>query len=390
MSRAPEFNIDLTDFWQDPYPTLARMRRDAPIAFVPQLNGIVLTRRDDIAICEKNTTVFSSHQPLGLMNQLMGHNMMRKDGTEHMTERKMVLPAMSIKTVQQEWRARFSSIIERQLDALILTDESDLFTDLALPYSAECLKVVTGLTRATVTEIDHWSQAMIDGISNYSGDAATQARCEAATAGIDTAIDAALDGVRHNPDSSLLSVMLEAGMRIETIRANIKLNISGGQNEPRDAIAGCVWALLTHPQQLALVHRGEVTWNVVLEEYLRWLSPIGMSPRRIDKSHHYNGIDFQPEDRVFFMFSSANRDEAFFDQADRFDVTRDNSKHLAFGAGPHFCAGAFVSRCMIADVALPAIFSTLKDLKLAPQPPVKLGGWAFRGVLNLPVKWNAG
>ena len=72
MSNAPRFDVDMTAFWADPYPTLARLRREAPIAFVPQLDTVVFTRRDDIFECEKRIDVFSSHQPKGLMNVLMG------------------------------------------------------------------------------------------------------------------------------------------------------------------------------------------------------------------------------------------------------------------------------------------------------------------------------
>ena len=79
--------------------------------------------------------------------------------------------------------------------------------------------------------------------------------------------------------------MLRAGMPLDSVRANIKLAISGGQNEPRDAIAGTVWALLTHPDELELVRSGEVSWLQAFEEYARWISPIGMSPRRIAKPH---------------------------------------------------------------------------------------------------------
>ena len=67
---------------------------------------------------------------------------------------------------------------------------------------------------------------------------------------------------------------------------------------------------------------------------------------------------------MFFMFGSANRDEACFADPDRFDITRDTQKSIAFGAGPHYCAGAFASRAMVADVALPGIFARLKGLRL--------------------------
>jgi hypothetical protein len=184
-------------------------------------------------------------------------------------------------------------------------------------------------------------------------------------------------------------VLLAAGQPMNSIRANIKLAISGGQNEPRDAISGTVWALLTHPDQRALVDAGKAKWIDVFEEYARWIAPIGMSPRRVAKPWSYGGVDFEPEDRVFFMFGSANRDEACFRNPDAFDITRDHGKSIAFGAGPHYCAGAFASRAMVANVALPGIFGRLNNLRLDHSEPVRIGGWAFRGLLNLPVVWDA-
>ena len=93
--------------------------------------------------------------------------------------------------------------------------------------------------------------------------------------------------------------MTHAGMHDEMVRANIKLTISGGQNEPRDAIAGAIWALLQHPEQLALARSGSVTWQQVFEEYCRWIAPIGMSPRRVAMEHSYAGVNFEREDRIF-------------------------------------------------------------------------------------------
>jgi cytochrome P450 len=388
VSTAPRVDIDMPGFWSDPYPTLARLRKQTPIAFVPQLGGTVFASRDDIFVSEKQIDIFSSHQPQGLMNKLMGHNMMRKDGDAHMSERKAIFPTISPKTVKNHWTAQFRAHAERILADLDPSLPIDFCRDFALPFSAECLKSITGLTSMRFEDMDAWSQAMINGIANYTGDPKVEAQCFAAIAGIDAAIDDMLPVRKRSPDQSLLSVMLEAGMPMESARANIKLAISGGQNEPRDAVAGTVWALLTHPDQLDLVLAGKVSWMQAFEEYARWISPIGMSPRRIAKRWTIRDIDFEPEDRIFFMFGSANRDERVFDHADQFDVSRDTSKSIAFGAGPHFCAGAWASRAMVADVALPAIFSRLRNLRMVQGEPVRIGGWAFRGLLNLPVTWD--
>lgn len=388
MSNAPHFDIDVRDFWNDPYPALKRMRAETPIAFIPQLGSTIFTRRDDIFVSEKRIEVFSSHQPAGLMNVLMGHNMMRKDGDAHMSERAAMFPAVSPRTVRDTWRAQFQAHADRILDDLAPRGRADLCKAFALPLSAECLKHITGLTNMRYQDMDAWSQAMIDGIANYTGDKAVEARCNAATAGIDAAIDDMIPVVTKHPNQSILSVLMASGMAMESIRANIKLAISGGQNEPRDAISGTIWALLTHPDQLALVRDGQAKWIEVFEEYARWIAPIGMSPRRVAKPWSYGGVDFEPEDRVFFMFGSANRDEACFDDPETFDITRDTAKSIAFGAGPHYCAGAWASRAMVSEVALPSIFAKLKNLRLDDAEPVRIGGWAFRGLLNLPVVWD--
>ena len=130
-----------------------------------------------------------------------------------------------------------------------------------------------------------------------------------------------------------------------------------------------------------------MSWLNVFEEFARWISPIGMMPRRVAKPWTIGGVDLEPEDRVFFLIGSANRDEAIFPNADRFDARRDTSKSIAFGAGPHYCIGAWASRAMVAGVALPSIFRRLPRLRLVENEPVRIGGWAFRGVLNLPVRW---
>ncbi|MGI3184491.1 cytochrome P450 [Nioella aestuarii] len=388
MSDAPVFEIDPKGFWADPYPTLKHMRSRAPIAYVPQLGATLITRRDDIFREEKRVDVFSSDQPEGLMTVLMGQNMMRKDGADHAAERRAVFPTVSPKTVRDVWTAQFRARTAEVLDRIAPLGSCDLVKEFALPVSGEALKAITGLTNMSYQEMDRVSQGMIDGCANYAGDPAVEANCHDCTASIDAHIDARMPELAAAPDTSLLSVQMQAGLSDAQIRANVKLAISGGQNEPRDAIAGTAWALLTHPEQLAMVQSGQETWMQAFEEYARWISPIGMSPRRVAKRDTVNGITFEPEDRVFFMFGSGNRDETVFDRPDIFDLTQDVSASIAFGAGPHFCAGAWASKALIAEVALPMLFERLKGLRLNPPEASRFGGWAFRGPLAMPVAWE--
>jgi len=388
MSDAPVYELDVAAFWDDPYPDLARMRAEAPICYVPQLGATLLTRRDTIFVNEKKTEIFSSFQPAGLMTTLMGENLMRKDGEAHQAERKAIFPAVSPRTVKNVWLEQFRLDADRLLTALAPRGRADVVNDFAMLLSGDALRAITGLTNMAPEEMNRVSQGMIDGCANYTGDPEIEANCHECTASIDRHIDEMLPGLEAAPNHSLLSVQMQAGLSDAQIRANVKLAISGGQNEPRDAIAGAVWALLTHPEQLAKVRAGEATWLQAFEEYARWISPIGMSPRRVAQDYELDGVHFEPEDRAFLMFGSANRDEAVFENADRFEVTRDTGPSVAFGAGPHFCAGAWASRALIAEVALPEVFSRLANLRLDDVEAVRFGGWAFRGPLNMPCRWD--
>tara|TARA_B100000963_G_scaffold200685_1_gene174809 strand:+ start:498 stop:1649 length:1152 start_codon:yes stop_codon:yes gene_type:complete len=371
-----EFNIVYEDFFQNPYPMLAELRKKAPISFVPQLNAILLSKHEDIFVCEKNTAVFSSIQPDGLMTRLMGQNMMRKDGEEHKRERHVIFPTVSPKTTQNVWKQKFVDHTKKILNNLSKKQEIDLVNEFAKPVSAEALKSITGLTNMTWQEMDRVSQGMIDGCANYNQNKMVEENCHRCTASIDFHIQERLEQDLGS-DPSLLSVFALKNEKFEIISANVKLAISGGQNEPRDAIAGTIATLLQNPIQLEKILNGEFDWLIAFEEYARWMSPIGMSPRRIAKDFSYKGFNFFENDRVFLMFGSANRDEDIFEKPNEFKLDRDVARSISFGAGPHFCAGAWISKTLISEVAIPMLFEKFPNMKLLSR--VEYSGWAFRG-----------
>ena len=90
---------------------------------------------------------------------------------------------------------------------------------------------------------------------------------------------------------------------------------------------------------------------------------------------------------MFLMFSSANRDEKVFNDAEKFDLQRDCSKSIHFGAGPHYCAGASIATTMISLIALPKLFKALPKLRLVDKEKYEFDGWAFRGIKSLECAW---
>ena len=377
-----EFQINLNKFWHDPYPYLEKIQALAPVVFVPQLDAALITRRIDVFTQEKRVDLLSSRQPLGLMTRLMGENMMRKDGAAHTLERQQIFPSLSPRTVVNVWQSDFETITDKIIKELKKYKSFDLVKDFALPVSGAALVAMTGLRQMAASQMDQVSQAMIDGCANYKGDPSVEAACNSATKVIERHIDLMIPELKKNPDNSVLSVLIQAGQPTYNIKANVKLVISGGQNEPRDAIAGTAAALLMHP--LAFLHTLKTKqWNQAFMEYLRWMSPIGMSPRQMTRDCSILGYNFKKNDRVFLMYGAANRDSSVFEDPSLYDVHRNTGLAIPFGAGPHFCAGAAASKALIAGVALPKLFTAFPAMKLTL--PVKWGGWAFRGPLEVNV-----
>ena len=386
MSNAPITHIDPAAFTADPYPVLAQMRAEAPISFVPELGATLLTKRAIIHREEKRIETFSSVQPGGLMEKIMGLNMMRQDGEGHMSERKALFPALSPRTVAQHWAPIFKDIVAARLDALAPQGGCDLVTEYAMPVSGAALCAMTGLTNITPAQMDRASQEMLDAVANYAADPEVDRKGFAQGAFVDEAIDARLAELRQTPDPSILSVLDRAGMNRDSIGANVKVIIGGGQNEPRDAIAGLLWALLTNPDQRKHLQDGTATYLDAFAEYTRLVAPIQMAPRMVARQDTVDGVTFEPGDRVFLMFGSACRDEDTFEAPDTFNLTRDTSAAIPFGAGPHFCAGAAAARTLVADYAVPMILDRFPDMEITG--PVPFYGWAFRGPTAVPVRWS--
>jgi cytochrome P450 len=256
--------------------------------------------------------------------------------------------------------------------------------DFAGPFAARTLKLLLGLHAARDEDLEFASQAFIDGTGNYADDADTWQRCERANRLVDEAITA--DWERAD-DGTVLRALIDAGTLSEgEVRANVKLFISGGLNEPRDVIATTLHALLADPEQEALAREDPENLARATEESLRWTSPIGMFPRMVNEDTELGGVQLPAATRIGVLIASANRDERHWEDPDRFDLRRATVRHLAFSRGPHVCPGAYVARQQIAYAALPALLA-LPAIRLA-STDVRYQGWVFRGPARLDVTWH--
>jgi cytochrome P450 len=201
---------------------------------------------------------------------------------------------------------------------------------------------------------------------------------------------------RAERGTDLTSALIELGekgeetLTQEELIDTIWLFLTAGHETTLSLIVNGARALLTHPDQLALAKAGDAsTWSAVVEETLRWDAPIGNFPARYPlEDIEIAGVRIPRGEAILAPYSGVGRDPAHHgDRADEFDITREPTKHLAFGGGPHVCLGAHLAR-LEANVALPALFARYPDLSLAVPatelPPVP--SFFSNSAATLPVR----
>jgi cytochrome P450 len=387
----PVVDLDLAELRDDPYPAYARLRRTAPLAWVPSVGRHLLTRYEDIVHVEKLPEVFSSREEGSLLLRTVGPNLLREDDPGHRRLRAAAEPPTRPRQIRDLWAGTFERTAHDLLDRIAGRGEADLIGDFAEPLAAANLAVVLGLRNASADDISGWSRVMMAANGNYADDPDIWLRAEQATQAIEEAVAETAEAVRREPDGSVISSMVHAADPVELteIQNNIKVIIGGGVNEPRDVFGVGAQALLQRPDVLARVLADPALWKRVFEESARWISPIGMYPRQLTQDHEIAGVALPAGSRVALVIASGNRDESVFERADDFDIDRPHRPHLAFGGGPHFCMGAWVARHEVSAIAWPLVFGRLKGLRLAEGADDLMEGWVFRGLTSLNVTWQA-
>ncbi|MGM0929905.1 MAG: cytochrome P450 [Actinomycetota bacterium] len=381
--------VTIPDLYRNPYPIYQKLRAESPVHWVPAVNRYMVTSYQACHVIEQDQERFSADETNSLMKRAMGHSMLRKDDPEHDVDRKSYGNVLRPKAIKEHWNAIFQANSDKYLAQLKAAGPgADFVWDYAAPYAAENLRLIMGFHNASQEDMQRWSQTMIDGTGNYADDPEVWAKSEQSYNEVDDAIDEILPYLRKNPDSSLLSGMTSMPIPLEAIRANMKMTIGGGLNEPRDVLGTTVWALLANPDQLAQVLADDTLYARAFEESVRWVAPIGMYPRETTAETVLEGVRLPAGARLGIVVGAANRDPAVFEDPESFNINREKKPHLAFGGGNHFCAGAWVARASVAQIAMPQVFRELPNLRLDPDNAPVDAGWVFRGMTKMPVLWG--
>ncbi len=198
---------------------------------------------------------------------------------------------------------------------------------------------------------------------------------------------------RSRPGEDLVSVL--AGVRfentylpLEEVVLNCDNLLVGGTENVRLAMSGGMLALLERPGQWALLREDfEGAVDTAVEEILRWTSSATHILRRARRDVVLGGQRIRRGDLVVCWLTSANRDPAQFADPDVFDVRRTPNRHLALGAGPHYCVGTRLAKLEIAAVLRE--FLAQVDQVLPDGEPEHLDSIVVNGLRRLPLRLTA-
>ncbi|MER5729503.1 cytochrome P450 [Streptomyces sp. NPDC002138] len=301
---------------------------------------------------------------IGLANP--GRSMLTVDGDEHRRLRTLVAQALTVRRVET-LRTGIEALTAGMLDRLAEVpagETVDLKAHFAYPLPMNVISELMGVDAA-----DH--PRMKELFEKFFSTQTKPEEVPQMMADLAALFGRIVESKRQNPGDDLTSALIAASedgdhLTTEEITNTLQLMVAAGHETTISLIVNAVVALETHPEQRALVLKGEVPWENVIEETLRWSTPTSHVLIRFAAEDVEVGDTVLPRgEGLIVSFGAIGRDEAQHgESAGAFDATRTPNRHISFGHGPHVCPGAALSR-LEAAVALPALYARFPGLSLA-------------------------
>jgi len=357
----------------------------APSSFDAR-DAVVITQFAAADAVVRDAATYSSSIHTQTAGVFKGETMRGMDGDEHRRQRALVATAFRPSAVER-WRTMaIEPVIHELIDAIAPHGRADLVADVTTRFPVQVICTIIGLPRDDHQQFVEWSEAINLGVLDPE-------RGHAAADALTEYLRPIVDARRADPTDDLISGLVHAeldGERLseDRIFSFLRLLVPAGAETTSRAMGSALVALLTHPEALAAVRDDRATLPAVVEECLRWETPVAMVMRITTRDTEIDGCPISAGTPVTVLTSSANHDERRWPDPDTWQPDRALQPNLAFGAGPHACLGVNLARAEL-HVGLGALLDRLPGLALDPDDaePV-VAGYAFRGPQRLPVVFD--
>lgn len=398
MSADPRVFRD-PEFLRDPYRTYARLRAESPayLTTTPAGNDIyVVSRFADVEAGLKDARLVKDIRNAraelrGANVELVGGgNMLRADPPEHTRLRALAHQAFTPRLVNG-MREHIQLIADDLLDAAEPHGRMDLIADFAFPLPVTVICELLGVPPDDAPKFRVWSNALIDSgalgsealptapelipLVTYMRELIQQRRART-TADDDLVgqLIQASDGAQQLSERELVSTCL--------------LLLIAGHETTVNLIGNGMLALLVNPEQLRELQQRPELIRPAVEELLRFVNPVQAVNRFAAEDLEIGGVPIPRGSHLVLLVAAANHDPEFVEAADRLDVSRTVSHHLAFGQGIHYCLGAPLAR-LEGEIAFATLLRRLPEIRLAVDPEQLewRPGLTLRGLVALPVEF---
>ncbi|HVU72531.1 MAG TPA: cytochrome P450 [Mycobacteriales bacterium] len=375
---------------RNPYPELARKRREEPVEIRSQTlyEGVArevayVYRYDDVAEVMRDHETFSSSPNRELMGLVMGPDLIvGLDAPEHRRHRSLVAAAFRAKALERE-TSLVREVLDELIDRFAGRGHAELVRELTYRFPVQVIAEILGVPRADHTTFHRWSMAVInvaadpvagiaasEALRDYFSGIVAQRRADPSDDVIGDLVTAELDGEKLTDDE---------------IYTFLRLLLPGGAETTYRATGNVLFALLSHDGAYDEVRADRSLLPQAVEEGIRWETPLLISQRAATCDTEIAGVPIPQGMVVVPNLGSANHDEAHWDEPEEFRLHRAPQPALMFGAGPHMCIGMHLAR-MEVRVAIDQLMDRLPNLRLDPSvEDVHIHGDAFRSPTQLPV-----
>jgi cytochrome P450 len=379
----------------DPYPLYDALRDDEPMFWAPDTGTFVLSRYEDVAWAIAETDLFSSDAMRGV---LLGYptgsgaerlpradavgNLVSVDPPDHSALRRIVNRGFTPKRMAA-WHDRIDAMARELIDAIPDDGPFDVVASLAAPLPVRVIVELVGADASEADRFRSWADAMtrvMTGSARTTGFAPEEMMAVLQLADdLGRRIDERGEHPREDLLTSLVQAQGEEVLAREEAVGFAALLLFAGTETSTNLIGNAAAALLDRPAELARLRDDPGRLAAVIEETLRWESPVQYVFRRATREFTRHGVDVPVDSTVTLLLGAANRDpRRWGPDAAEFDADRDTSGHLAFGFGPHFCLGAALARSETTS-ALTHLLPLLADAKLEDGGVDWVDSVQFRG-----------
>lgn len=405
--------------WDAALDLFDRLRAETPVVRIESPTDDhepfwLVTRYDDVMrISKDNTTFLNAPRSVVFTNrggEALAREVTAKQGDEspNLVSSLVAMDAPKhpkLRRLTQDWfmpknlrnlESRIRELARATVERLVAAGpEADFVTHVAAPYPLHVVMQILGVPEEDEPKMLFLTQQMFGGQDedlNKSGMAELTPEMISqivfgAVAEFETYFEGLAAQRRANPTDDVATILANADISARDRAGYYIITASAGHDTTSASTAGAMLALAKDPEQFAKVKADRSLLPNIVEEAIRWTTPVQHFMRVANEDVELSGVKIAKGDWIMINYVAANHDPEQFDNPRKFDVTRDQTRHLAFGAGAHQCLGLHLARLEM-RLLFEALLDRIDSVELAGEPK-RAKSTFVGGLKTLPLRIKA-